>query len=272
MEQQFSVLMSVYYKESPLFLKQSLDSIFSQTLKSNEVVLVEDGPLTLELNGIVDQYSTKHPELKVVKLKNNQGLGKALNEGLKHCSNELVLRADTDDISKPNRFITQVSFMETHPEIDVCSAGIDEFIGDTNNVVSTRTLPVNHDELFRFGQKRNPINHPVSIFRKSKVEAVGNYQHFYLFEDYYLWARMMVNGARFHNIKESLLYFRSSPEMMKRRGGWKYAMTEVKFQIALHHIGYISIFRMFVNIVTRFGVRIMPNKVRAQIYAKLLRK
>lgn len=259
-------------KESPLFLDQSLGSIFNQTLTADEVILVEDGPLTPELYNVVNKYKSAHNELKLVKLEKNGGLGRALNEGLRHCSYDLVVRADTDDICKPDRFEKQVRFMESHPEVDVCSAAVDEFEDNIDNIKSTRALPCNHDKLYKFGKRRNPINHPVSIFRKSAVEAVGSYQHFYLFEDYYLWARMMVNWAKFHNLQESLLYFRRSPQMIKRRGGWKYAITEIKFQFALHKIGYIGLFTMIENIIIRFGLRIMPNNARGLIYSKLLRK
>jgi len=269
---QFSVLLSLYMKESPIFLDQSLSSIFNQTLTADEVVLVEDGPLTPELYSIVNKYKSAHKELKLVKLEKNGGLGRALNEGLRHCSYDLVVRADTDDICKFDRFEKQVRFMESHPEIDVCSAAIDEFEGNKDSIVSTRALPCNHDELYKFGKRRNPINHPVSVFKKSAVESVGSYLHFYLFEDYYLWARMMVNGAKFHNLEESLLYFRRSPQMIKRRGGWKYAWTEMKFQCALHKIGYIGFLTMIENIIIRFGLRIMPNNTRGLIYSKLLRK
>ncbi len=268
----FSVLLSLYSKESPVFLKQSLESIFKQTLKADEVILVEDGPLTPELHEVVEIYRETFPEIKVVQLKDNSGLGKALNEGLKHCHYDLVVRVDTDDICKPNRFEVQIKYMEEHPEIDVCSCAIDEFIENKDNIVSRRSLPEDHKELFKFGQRRNPINHPASVFRKKSVIDAGSYKHFYLFEDYYLWARMMVNGAKFHNLKESLLYFRSSPQMIRRRGGWKYAWTEMKFQVALHRIGYINTLTMLENLFVRFGVRIMPNYLRGLIYAKLLRK
>ena len=268
----FSVLLSLYYKENPIFLEQSLASVFSQTLRADEVVLVEDGPLTQELYNVVEKYQKNYPELKVIPLEKNGGLGRALNEGLKHCKYDLVVRADTDDVCKPERFQKQIAFMESHAEIDVCSAAIDEFVESIEDVTSTRALPETHEELYRFGQRRNPINHPVSVFRKSAVEAVGSYQHFSLFEDYYLWARIMMNGAQFHNMQESLLYFRYSPEMIKRRGGWKYALTEMKFQMALHRIGYIDRLTMIENLLIRFGVRVMPNKLRSLVYSKLLRK
>ena len=95
----FTVLLSLYYKEAPQYLRQSLDSIFTQKLLADEVVLVKDGPLTEELNEIIVSYACRYPFLKIVSFSKNQGLGKALNEGLKHCSHDIVARMDTDDIA-----------------------------------------------------------------------------------------------------------------------------------------------------------------------------
>ena len=97
----FSVLLSVYRKEQPAYLRQSLDSIFTQTLLPDEVVLVKDGPLTDALDEVAEDYCRKYPVIRVVPLSENQGLGRALNEGLKHCSYDLVTRMDTDDVAKP---------------------------------------------------------------------------------------------------------------------------------------------------------------------------
>lgn len=268
----FSVLMSLYAKEQPEFLRLSLESIFTQTLRADEVVLVLDGPITEELQLVVTLYAAKYSELKVVPIEKNEGLGKALNEGLKHCSYELVARMDTDDICKPTRFEKQVKYMEFHPEISVVGAWIDEFMGNKDKIISVRNLPENQNEIVNFAKGRNPMNHPVVMFRKSAVLAVGSYQHFPLFEDYYLWARMLVKGYQFHNIQESLLWFRSSPDMFKRRGGWNYIMDEIRFQKELKRLGMLSTPQMFKNMLFRFGVRIMPNHVRAYIYKKVLRK
>lgn len=268
----FSVLLSLYYKEQPLFLDKCLESVFNQTLPADEVVLVEDGPLTSELYSVVDKYKKVYPNLKIISLEKNCGLGMALNEGMKHCSNDLIIRADTDDINKPWRFEKQVEYMEGHPDIDVCGASIDEFVDDIDNIISIRYLPESHEDLYEFARKRNPINHPVSIFRKRAVEAAGGYRHFYLFEDYYLWVRMMMNGSRFHNITESLLFFRYTPQMIKRRGGWKYAFIEMNFQYTLYRINFITFPRMLLNISIRFTIRIMPNSIRKKIYNRFLRE
>ena len=268
----FSALLSLYIKENPEFLRQSLDSLLHQTLLPDEVVLVEDGPLTPELEQIVSDYSSRYPILKVVPLPQNQGLGKALNEGIKYCSYELIARMDTDDVAKPDRFQKQVEVFEKHPEIDVCGAWIDEFEDNIDKIISTRKLPEWHNDIAAYAKKRNPINHPVVMFKKSAVMAVGSYQHFPLFEDYYLWVRMLMNGAKFYNIQESLLWFRFSPEMFKRRGGWGYAMKELKFQKTLRSIGFISTYNYLKNVIIRLITRIIPNSWRSFIYKKLLRR
>ena len=268
----FSVLLSLYAKESPTFLASSLDSIFHQTLLPTEIILVKDGPLTAELDAIVSDYAVRYPVLKVVALPQNQGLGRALNEGLKHCSYDIVARMDTDDISKPDRFEKQIAVFRKHPELDLVGAWIDEFEEDIHHVISTRKLPERHEDVMSYATRRNPVNHPVVMFRKSAVLAAGGYQHFPLFEDYFLWVRMLKNGAKFYNIQESLLYFRTSPNMFKRRGGWKYAMDEVRFQNVMRKMKMITWGRFLMNVVIRFPVRIMPNKLREILYKNSLRK
>ena len=95
----YSVLMSLYDKENPEYLSPSLDSMFNQTVKPDEVILVLDGPINKKLQIIIDRFLNKYPNtLKLVPVENNVGLGRALDIGLDHCSNELVARMDTDDI------------------------------------------------------------------------------------------------------------------------------------------------------------------------------
>ena len=268
----FSVLLSLYQKEHPSHLTQSLNSLFSQTLLPDEIILVKDGFLTPQLDAIVSDYATRHPILKVIPLPKNQGLGKALNEGLKHCSFDLVARMDTDDIAKPDRFEKQVKVFEEHPELDLVGAWIDEFEGTPQHVLSIRKVPETSEEILAYCRKRCPVNHPVVMFRKSAVQAAGGYLHFPLFEDYYLWVRMLKNGARFYNIQESLLYFRTSPDMFKRRGGWKYAMNELRFQNVMRKMGIIEWKRFLMNVAVRFPGRIIPNGLRGFLYKNLMRK
>ena len=271
MNQPFSVLLSLYHKEKAAFLRTSLDSVFAQTALPTEVVLVEDGPLSSELDAVVAEYAERYEQLRVVKFAENRGLGRALNDGLNFCSYDIVARMDTDDVAKPNRFEKQLNVFEEHPEYDVVGAWVDEFEGDIANVTSTRVLPESSDDIYEFAKKRNPINHPVVMFRKTAVEAAGGYKHFPLFEDYYLWVRMLLNGSKFYNIPESLLYFRSSPEMFKRRGGFSYACTETRYLWHIHQLGLVGLGQTCMNIPLRFLARVIPNSLRGFVYKRLLR-
>ncbi len=267
----FSVLMSIYKAEKPSYLTMSLNSVLNQTLQASEIIIVEDGPLTTDLYAILDEFESKNPIIRRLRLSENHGLGYALCEGLKYCRYELVARMDTDDICKPNRFEVQVEFMEKNHEVDVLGTWIDEFFDVKENVVSIRKVPEGSKGLYEFGKKRNPMNHPTVMFRKSSVLKAGSYQTCMLLEDYYLWVKMLKMGMVFYNIQESLLYFRLSHDIYKRRGGLKYAITEVKFQIELHKIGYLTIFETIRNIASRFFVRVMPVCIRRRIYRRLLR-
>lgn len=271
MPHKFSILMSLYIKERPEFLRESLESVFSQTLMPDEVVMVLDGPITEELKEVVNEYSGKYPQLKIVALSKNQGLGNALNEGLKHCSNELVARMDTDDVCFPNRFEKQIRYMVDHPQTDICGSWVDEFENSTEEVISTRQVPENNTDIASFIKGRNPFNHPSVMFRKSAVLKAGGYKHFHLLEDWYLWARMFASGANMHNIQQSLLYFRTSKDMMKRRGGIKYAQSCKALFKSFLKLGIIDKKDYLIYSSIKYLVAIMPNKLRSFIYSTFLR-
>jgi glycosyltransferase involved in cell wall biosynthesis len=268
----FSVLLSVYYKERPEFLRLALDSLFAQTARPTEVVLVEDGKLTSELDNVVNEYEKVYPELKVFKYEKNRGLGFALNDGLKHCSHDIIARADTDDICKPERFEKQLKVLEEHPEYDLVSSWIDEFVDDPAHVTSIRKLPELPEDNLRYAKKRCPVNHPAVMYRKKAVLEADGYLTDYFPEDYFLWIRMLMNGCEFYNIQESLVFFRFSPETFKRRGGWKYACDEVRIQKRIFQMGFITLPQFIQNVIIRFSTRIMPNRLRGWIYMKFLRK
>lgn len=265
----FSVLLSIYKKENPIYFKECLDSLFSQTVLADEIIIVEDGPLTPELYSIIESYKSKYPVIKTIILPHNVGLGKALNEGLKHCTYNLVARMDTDDIAKPTRFEKQIKLFKKNPQIDICSSWIEEFETTTNNILTIKKVPETHQEIQKYAKHRSPINHPAVMYKKEKVLMVGGYDGFP--EDYRLWIKMLMNKAVFYNIQESLLYFRFSQDMIKRRGGWKYAIDDIKSQNDFYKMGFITLKDYIYNICIRLFVRLIPNKIRSFIYKKILR-
>lgn len=267
----YSVLMSVYYKENHKCFKESIESILSQSLPTNDFVIVCDGPLTEELYKVLDEYK-ENPVINVVKLDKNQGLAKALKEGLKYCKNELVARMDSDDISVPERCAEQLLAFETK-DLDVVGSDIVEFIDNPENIRTMRCVPKMHDEIKEYSKKRNPMNHVSVMFKKSSVIACGSYQEFHLYEDYQLWINMMLCGCKFKNIQKPLVKVRTTDDVYMRRGGMKYFKSGYKFQTYMYKSGHISFVRYLKNLTERLVVHaLMPNCVRKWFYLKVLRK
>ncbi len=235
-----SVLMAVYKKDNPAFLRESLESIFSQTVEAAEVVLLEDGPLTEALYDVIKSFVSRYPTLKVVSYPENRGLGKTLNDGLLLCKYDIVARMDADDICKPNRLEVEYNWLQAHEDYDVIGSWIDEFTDDKTQVKSIRKVP-------------------------------EKYLTEYFPEDYFLWLRMLKNGSKFYNIQDSLLWFRYSEETVARRGGWTYACDEVRVLVRMLKMGYIPFHVFCQSVVIRFTTRVMPLPIRQRLY-NLIRK
>lgn len=270
---QFSVLMSVYYKEKAEYLNLSLESIIKQTLKPDEIILVQDGYLTKELYTVIESYIQKYPDIfKTYALKENQGLGKALNYGLQKCSYEIVARMDTDDIAEDNRFELQVTAFKNDKELALCGGQIAEFIDDPNEITSYRKVPIKQKEILKFVKKRNPFNHMTVMFRRQMVLNVGGYQHMPYFEDYWLWARVLNAGYKTENIDAVLVKVRAGKNMIARRGGLKYIQFIVNFENAMHQIKIISNTEMAYSIILRSLVSLMSESMRLFVYKWKLRE
>jgi len=269
----YSVLMSVYHKEKPEYLKQAIASIQAQTLPTDDFVLVCDGPLNDALDAVIAKKQREMGEtLNVVRLAKNGGLGNALNEGIKHCKNELVARMDSDDIAYPDRCEKQIAVFYTHLEVSICSGIVEEFTSTPDVVDAKRVPPEAHEEIVEFAKKRNPFNHPCVMYKKSAVEAVGSYQDFYLLEDYYLWLRMLMAGYQGYNIQEPLLHMRAGSDMYLRRAGWKYAKTQARLFKFMKSQGFIGEGQYIKSCVIRSGSALAPNWLRKLMFEKVLRK
>lgn len=271
-QENYSVLMSVYFKEKPEYLRQSMDSIYNQTVKTNDFVLVCDGPLSDELDAVIEEMQLKFGSvLNVVRLEKNSGLGNALNAGLKHCKNELVARMDSDDISYPDRCEKQLSLFNSKPEVSICSGIVEEFSLSPDVVDAKRVLPEYHQEILEFAKSRNPFNHPCVMYKKASVEAVSSYQDFYLLEDYYLWIRMLMAGYKGYNIQEPLLHMRAGSEMYKRRAGCRYALSQIRLFYFLKLNNFISLCSFAKICLIRVVISLIPNEIRKFVFEKLLR-
>ena len=264
MKKDFSVLMSVYYRERPEYLKKSIESIINQTVAPKEIVIVKDGKLTKELDEIIDNY-----DVKKIELKENVGLGKALKIGVENCKYNIIARMDSDDISVPNRFETQLKEFDKDPQLVLVGGQVHEF--DENNLGRKRIVPTDKDEIIKFSKKRNPFNHMTVMFKKEPVLEVGNYHHMQYFEDYYLWVLLLKNNYKLINVNDVLVYVRGGSSLTKKRGGIKYINSTYNFEKSIYKLKYIKFNEFALNLMIRIPICLVPNKIRRSVYTRFLR-
>lgn len=269
----YSVLMSLYIEEKPEYLRQSLDSMLNQTAPPDEIVLVEDGPLTGELYAVLDEYTKAYPRvIHRCRNKENKGLGVSLNRGLKVCRNELVARMDTDDISKPDRCRKQLERFAKKPELAVVGCYMDEFSGDVSNVLSCRRVPLTTKEIRQFAKRRSAFNHAGVMYRRSQVLEQGGYAPLRRNQDVDLFGRMLYAGNEAENIDEPLLWCRCGDAFARRRKSWENTWSYIATIGKFWRMGYAGFSDFAAVAVSQAGLYLMPVRMQNYIYKKLLRK
>lgn len=270
----YSVLMSIYKKETASFFRTAVESIANQTVPPSQIVLVEDGPLTKELDKEIERFQDENPGLMtLVNISQNHGLGHALAKGMFACRYEIVARMDTDDIAAADRLERQLQAFKEHPEIDMVGSQVTEFVRDPQKPLSISQLPVTFDEIKAFSKRRNPFRHPTMVLKKSSVLAAGNYNgDFLFFEDWDLFNRMLQNGCHALNIDAPLVSMRVSEDFFGRRGGPSYIPYIWKFKVTQLRRGYFSFGDFLTSTAPHVAVSLMPNGLRSLIYTHILRK
>ena len=270
----FSVLLSLYHKENPVALEQCFHSIWiDQTIQPAEIVLVLDGPVGEQLSQCVDKWQhTIGETLKVIPLSQNIGLGKALNKGLEHCSNEWIFRMDTDDICKADRFEKQIQFIQSNPDVVLFGGQILEFDQEPNDSTVIKSVPTTHAEIKKFAQKRCPFNHMTVAYKKSVITELGGYQHHLFMEDYNLWLRVIGQGYEVANLPDVILYARVGNGMHARRKGVEYIKSEKQLLNLKKELKLQNPIHANMLFLIRSAFRLMPSSLLGTIYNTFLRK
>jgi len=224
-----SVLMSVYYKERHEYLQKALESIWDkQILKPTEIIIVEDGPLTPDLYSVLSSWKKRLKDKLIrVPLDVNTGLANALNVGIKYCTGDYIARMDSDDISASTRFENQINFLNTHKNIILLGGSIQEFNNNSNNL-KIRKYPADTRSARKYIVKASPFAHPAVMIRKELLSTDNLYSNeFNANEDIELWFRILKGGYEVANISDVVLHFRVSDNFYQRRSKSK-AINEFK--------------------------------------------
>lgn len=262
----FSVLMSLYHKEDPVYLDSCFASLASQLLSPTEIVCVFDGPLNAELENVVLKWSEKI-NINIVRLPVNVGLGNALNKGLAHCTFDIVARMDSDDICLPERFQKQIPLFFSDKDLILLGSRIDEFEVCENKVKSVRKVPLSEGEIRECCKIKNPFNHMTVVFRKKEILSLGGYQHHFLMEDYNLWLRVIAKGYKVGNIDSSLVKARVGNGMVGRRKGLKYVKSEWELFMLKKNLGFHPFFSGICIFLMRSIPRLLPKTMLSMLYS-----
>ncbi len=270
----FTLLMAVYAQDDEAFVRSAYASATKdQELAPTQVVVVRDGPVCPELAAWLEEIA-QDPMVTVVPLERNGGLARALNIGLAHVTTEIVARADADDICQPQRFALQVPLIESG--LDLVGSAIAEFTDDPAHPEVVRSLPAAQADIERQSRLVCPFHHPTVVFRKQAVLDAGGYPELAQMEDYLLWARMLMRGARVANVPKVLVHYRVGAGAFARRGGPVLARSEAELQRQFRAMGFTNRWQYLRNRLLRGPLYrhlpAGPRRIFYHLWERLLRQ
>lgn len=269
----YSVLMSVYAKENPAHFAAAIESLLAQTVPTDDFVIVCDGPLTQQLDAVLERCTAEHPGVfQIVRLEKNMGIGAAANAGLQYCRNDLVAKMDGDDLAVPNRCELQLNMFRENPELTVCGGFIEEFSEDPENPYAVRAVPLENEAIRHFARRRQPFNNMTVMYRRSAVLAVGGYHDLRRCEDYDLYVRLLHGGYKAANTDKILVRARVNRDAYARRGSWVTLKGCARSRWDAYRLGYSSLLDVVVCVAGECVILISPKGLKQFIYSHFLRK
>ncbi|GAA4413226.1 glycosyltransferase [Fodinibacter luteus] len=269
MSTRFSLLLPVYRGDDPGHLETAFRSTVDEQLRRpDEVVVVQDGHVGPDLASALERLESGSPvPVRRLRLSHNVGLAQALQCGLAACSHDVIARMDADDISLPHRFLVQLPEIEAGA--DLVGAAVLEFEGDGRQHAGVlRVPPTGADEISATARWRNPFNHPTVVYRRAAVLSAGGYRELPFMEDYWVFTRMIANGARVVNLSDPLVRYRTDAGAYERKGGLRQLRSEVRLQRRLHAEGFTTVGQGLRNVTVRGGYRLVPSALRRRAYRR----
>jgi glycosyltransferase involved in cell wall biosynthesis len=264
-----SVLMAVYWRDDPLHFADALDSLRPFVERLDAVILVADGPLTPDLE-IVIQQRVLTLKILPVRLSQSMGLGKALNAGLNQAGSDYLLRMDADDLCRAERLEVLLQRLAEDPRLDVVGSFISEFDADPARPRAERRVPLEHAEIARRMRTRCMMNHVSCMLRRQAVIEAGGYAGGSGFaEDWWLWVRLLSRGARFGNVDRVLVDVRVGNGFVGRRRGWAMLRQDLRLLRMMLDIGFINWLEVFGLVMIKLLQRLLPAALLSRVYAFL---
>jgi glycosyltransferase involved in cell wall biosynthesis len=211
-----SVIMSIY-NEKVEWIHESIDSILNQTFSDFEFIIINDNPGRIENTQLLEEYQSKDNRILIISNKQNIGLTKSLNKGIKIAKGKYIARMDADDISLPERFEKQVAVLEKNTNIIVCATMFKVF-GSKRKF--SFTFPEKSEDIKELLIKQSCMGHPTVMIRKETLikHHILYDENFVCTQDYKLWIDLSDCGD-YYNIQEVLLLYRISKSQISNAEG-----------------------------------------------------
>lgn len=268
----YSVLMSLYLKEKPEYLKIAIQSMLHQTIPPDEIIIVKDGSVTPGLQHVLDEYISTYPQLfTIVGYPENQGLAFALNYGLKHARNELIARMDTDDYSLPDRCEKQLKVFKLNPNLALLGGSVQFFKTSPDASMETyRKFPAEQEDIKRYIRKNSAFSHPTVMFRKSAVEACGCYdEQLRRSQDHDLFSKMIAKGFDCQNINQVLVCYRMDGDAVLRNRNKESCKARVIIQKRIYERNQCSFLDYLYIRLAVWMAQALPEKLYIWIYSRI---
>ena len=264
----FSVVLPILERDDifdgfPLAIK----SIFENTIIPSEVIVVVDGLVSKSFTDLIIKLEKKY-FFDLIWCNKKVGLDKALNIAIDKCKNDIVFRADGDDINLKNRFESQLPYLLSG--YDVVGSNVDEY-DENGNFIGSKKVPLSDGDIKKLIPFRNPINHMSVGFIKKSVLEVNGYPELFLKGDYGLWIKLTARNKKFINLEKSLVTVSAGSRMIKDRGGLRYVYSEFLLQKFLLKFKLTNYLIAFIIFILRSLVFSVPAFMRSFFYKKFLR-
>jgi glycosyltransferase involved in cell wall biosynthesis len=261
-------ILSVYKGDSPIFLRQALESIIrNQTKIFDECVGVIEGEIGHELEDVCKNF----PEIKWFNTIESDvfGLPTALNMAVENINVEVVLKIDTDDLYSSRRIEWSYSAFKNDDSLDLHGGQVMEFSNDFKLNYGYRNVPLNQSDIEKYFKYRNPFNGPSVAFRKDSFLKMGGFPQVGANEDYCLWGLYMVNKLCVSNSAETYAFMRGGRDLVYRRSNKTYRFGELQALKFMKDSGALTNSQYLRHIFVKQIIRRLPLKWNSYIYSKL---
>lgn len=207
-----SVIIPAY--RAARYLAAAMESILMQSYTDFELILVydrsDDGT-----EEIIKQFEKADQRVRIIENYSKKQLAAALNVGLASCRGQFIARMDADDIATPQRFATQVDFLQRNPDVALCGTCAD-IIDKDGKTIGHYTRPTGPERVRIYAQYSAPLFHPTWMMRRMLPESLGGYRDMSFGEDYDFQLRALDAGFILDNIPITGLSYRRDPSHRAR--------------------------------------------------------